>query len=410
MKIARMRIAFFLDQSFPPDSRVENEAYSLIQAGHEVHLFSLNYKKLSPAQEIINGIKVHRQKAGWLLYKSSALAYEFGYYHNKLKKSVRKFIETVKPDVLHVHDMLIAKAVMDVNDEFFQLPLTLDLHENRPEIMQYYPHLQKFPAKKLVKIDLWKEAQNELIKRADHVVMVTPEAIDVAVTDTSEAKEKFTAVANTISPEIYWNYPIDKKVVRKFKKGFDIVYVGDTGLRRGTDTAIRALKMVADQIPEAQLVLVGKSTEDEQLRDLVSELGLSAHVLFEGWQDVSKFPSYIKGAEVCISPLHRNLHHDTTLANKIFQYMAGSRPIVASDCPAQVSVIKEAKAGLIFEAGNAQQMAELLIGLYNNPSLAGELGENGKKAVEQKFNWNETSKGLISYYSGLEEKLNSPSS
>ena len=404
-----MRIAFFLDQSFPPDSRVENEAYSLIQAGHEVHLFSLNFKKLKPKEETINGIKVYRQEAGWLLYKSSALAYEWKYYHRRLHQPIKRFIDAFKPDVLHVHDMLLAKAVMDVNDEFFRLPLTLDLHENRPEIMQYYPHLKRFPAKHLIKIPLWRLAQNDLIRRADHVVMVTPEAIEVAASETGEPAEKFTAVANTISPEIYWNYPIDKKVVRRFKKGFDIVYVGDTGLRRGIDTAIRALKIVIEQFPEAQLVLVGKSTEDEQLRLLISELGVSAHVLFEGWQDVSMFPSYIKGAEVCISPLHRNLHHDTTLANKIFQYMAGGRPIIASDCPAQVSVIQEAKAGLIFEAGNHKQMAELLIGLYNNPSLAGELGENGKKAVEDKFNWNETSKELIQYYARLEQKGFSPS-
>lgn len=400
-----MRIAFFLDQSFPPDSRVENEAVSLIQAGHEVHLFSLNYKKLQPAKVNWQGIHVYRQPVSKLLYKSSALAYEWGYFHRKLHKPIKSFIEQMKPDVLHVHDMLLAKAVMDVNDEHFNLPLTLDLHENRPEIMQYYPHLQRFPAKYLVRPELWKKAQNDLIKRAGHVVLVTPEAIDVAVKETGEDHSKFTAVSNTIFPEIYWNYPIDKKVLRKFKKGFDIVYVGDTGLRRGTDTAIRAMRKVIEEIPQAQLVLVGKSTEDAQLRELVGELGVSAHVLFEGWQDVSLFPSYIKGAEVCISPLHRNLHHDTTLANKIFQYMAGGRAIIASDCPAQVSVIEDAKAGLIFPADDADALAECLIGLYHNPALSRELGENGKRAVEEKYNWNYTSRALIDYYARLEKGL-----
>lgn len=403
-----MRIAFFLDQSFPPDSRVENEAHSLIQAGHQVHLFSLNYKKLSPSRVTINGIEVYRCKAGKLLYKASALAYEWGYFHNSLREPIKAFIEEIRPDALHVHDMLLAKAVMDVNDRYYRLPLTLDLHENRPEIMQYYPHLQKFPAKHLVKINLWKSAQNELIRRADKVVMVTPEAIDVAVRDTQEPRSKFLAVANTISPEIYWNYPIDTKVVKRFKKGFDVVYVGDTGLRRGTDTAVRAMQKVVKYIPQAQLVLVGKSTEDSQLKQLVADLGLGAHVLFEGWQDVSLFPSYIKGAEVCISPLHRNLHHDTTLANKLFQYMAGERAVVASDCPAQVSVVNKAKAGLIFEAANHEQLATCLLELYNNPTLAREFGENGKKAVESEYNWDCTAKSLINYYTQLSEALNFP--
>ncbi|WP_422354412.1 glycosyltransferase family 4 protein [Roseivirga pacifica] len=399
--LAAMRIAVFLDQSFPPDSRVENEAYSLVEAGHEVHLFSLNFKKISPVREIVNGIQVHRVKAGKWLYKLSALAYTYPFFHNALKPAIKAFIELVKPEALHVHDMLIARAVIDVNDKSFHLPLTLDLHENRPEILQFYPHLKKFPGKQLIKIDAWRKAQNKLIKRADNVVLVTPEAIDQAVKDTGEPASKFIAVPNTITPEIYLNYPIDAAVVKRFKKGFDIVYVGDTGLRRGLDTALYALELIIQEVPQAQLVVVGKSTEDNVLQSIVQERGLSAHVLFEGWQDVSLFPSYIKGAEVCISPLHRNLHHDTTLANKLFQYMAGERPVVVSDCPSQANIVNEVGCGLIHEAGNARQLAAHLLELYKNPTRARLMGGNGKKAILNKYNWKNTSQALIQHYANL---------
>lgn len=396
-----MRIAVFLDQSFPPDSRVENEAYSLIKAGYEVHMFSLNFKGLTPLMEDVNGIKVYRVPTNELLYKSSALAYDWPWFHRKIRKKVKEFIEKVKPEALHVHDMLIAKAVMDVNDAYYNMPLTLDLHENRPEIMQFYPHLQKAPGKWLISIDRWREAQNDLIKRAKKVVMVTPEAIDVAVSETGCDPDKFIALPNTIEPELYLNYPIEKKIIKKYKKGFDIVYVGDTGLRRGLDTAMKALKLILAEVPQAQLVIVGKSTEDQYLHDIVDEEGLSANVLFEGWQDVSLFPSYIKGAEVCISPLKRNKHHDTTLANKLFQYMAGERPVLASDCPAQVSIIEECQCGLIHKADDPADMAEKLLDLYKNPPRASALGENGKKAVLEKYNWQKTSAPLIAHYASL---------
>lgn len=396
-----MRIAVILDQSFPPDSRVENEAYSLIKAGHEVHMFSLNFKGLVPAFEEVNGIQVHRYSAGKLLYKSSALAYDWNLFHKQVEKKIKSFIDQIKPEAIHVHDMLIAKAVMDVNDKYFHLPLTLDLHENRPEIMQFYPHLQKGPAKWLVSIDRWKKAQRELIKRADKVVMVTPEAIDVAVHETGEERSKFIALPNTIEPELYLNYPIKKEVLRKYRKGFDIVYVGDTGLRRGLDTALKALKLILPEVPQAQLVLVGHSTEDQYLHEIVEQEGLSANVLFEGWQDVSLFPSYIKGAEVCISPLKRNKHHDTTLANKLFQYMAGERPVVASDCPSQVNIIASCDCGLIHKADDAEDMATQLLELYKNPARARELGENGKRAVLERYNWHQTSAPLLAHYAKL---------
>jgi len=396
-----MKIGFFLDQSFPPDSRVENEAYSLIKAGHEVHLFSLDFDKKAPSEERINGIHVHRYKAGKLIYKLSALAYSNKWFQRLISKKISTFIEEVNPDVLHVHDMVIAQSVMDVNEGFWNKPLVLDLHENRPEIMQYYPHLKKFPGKQLIKIERWRKKQSELMKRADHVILVTKEAIKVACIDTGLPIEKFTDVANTIEPDIYWSYELDKSIIRRFKKGFDIVYVGDTGLRRGTDTAIEAIKLLINKIPEIQLVLVGKSTEDQVLKQRVFELGLTSNVLFEGWQDVSRFPSYIEGAEVCISPLHRNKHHDTTFANKLFQYMAGERPVVVSDCDAQSNVVKETNCGLIFEAGNAEQLADRLLELYKNPLRAKEYGVNGKQAVIDKYNWKETSKGLISLYEKL---------
>ena len=49
-----------LDKVFPPDPRVENEAISLINAGHEVFLFCLSYKGTSAKNESINEIQVKR--------------------------------------------------------------------------------------------------------------------------------------------------------------------------------------------------------------------------------------------------------------------------------------------------------------------------------------------------------------
>ena len=81
-----MRIGMILDAVFPPDPRVENEAVSLVKAGHEVFLFCLKYAD-EKTSEIINGIKVKRYTSSQLEYKLSALAYTFPLYtflmHNK---------------------------------------------------------------------------------------------------------------------------------------------------------------------------------------------------------------------------------------------------------------------------------------------------------------------------------------
>ncbi len=388
-----------LDQDFPPDSRVENEAVSLIEAGFEVFLFSLAYKK-EAGEEIWNGIKVKRYHAGCWIYKMSALAYDLPFYHRSIRPFIKHFITENKIDALHVHDMVLAKAAFQVN-EALKLPLTLDLHENRPVIMRFYPHLQKFPGKYLINFSRWEKAQNQLLRQADKVVLVTEEARDEAARTAGIKPDKVVVVPNTIHPDIFLAYCLNTDIADRFKNTFNIVYVGDTGLRRGTLDLIEAFALVKKKVGNARLILVGKSSEDIVLKTRAAELGISTEISFEGWQDVSLFPSYISVATVCVSPIHRNLHHDTTFANKLFQYMAMGKPLVVSDCPPQVRVVAEAACGLIHQGGNAGDLAEQLIQISNNPEEARKMGESGKKAVLDKYNWPKTSLGLINYYKAI---------
>lgn len=398
-----MRIGMILDSDFPPDSRVENEAVSLIKAGHEVFLFSLSYRNFTSRKENINGIEVRRYKASRLIYKLSAIAYPYPLYHWMLLSMLRDFVEENEIEVLHVHDMMIAGAVMMIN-RGFQLPLVLDLHENRPEIMKFYPHLSKIPGRYIIKPALWEKAQRQLVQEADQVVLVTQEAKDAYVQKYGLPEAKIIVVPNTVHNDIFTKYEIRDEVVQKFSGRFNLLYVGDTGLRRGTASAIRAIELLKNEIPEIQLVLVGKSSQDVLLKNLAGELGLQQHIVFEGWQDVSLFPSYIMAAEICLSPLTRNPHHDTTYANKIFQYMAMGRPLLVSDSTAQANVVEQEGCGLVYPSEDIEAMADAIRQLYHQPETRKKMGEKASKAVQQRWNWEETSRELIHMYQELSEK------
>lgn len=388
----------FLDTAFPPDSRVENEAISLIKAGHEVHLFSLDYQGRK-SKELVNGIHVYRYKADKLTYKLSALAYTFPFFHNRIKNSITSFIKEVNPDILHIHDMVIAKAVMDVNRK--KRKVVLDLHENRPEIMKHYKHVNQGLGKHLISTTKWSKIQDRLIKRADKLVLVTNEAKEVVLNHKLKNESDIIVVPNTILPEVFLQYSVEKNVIGRLNGSYNILYLGDTSLRRGTDTAIKSMVMVKDKIPHAKLILVGDSSVDDELKQLAINEGVSSHVLFEGWQDVSLFPSYISASDICISPLKRNKHHDTTFANKLFQYMAMGKPVIVSDSTTQANVVKEENCGLIFRAEDEQQLTNRIIELYENKEEAKKLGENGKNAVLNKWNWDLTSKDLIEMYKSI---------
>lgn len=177
------------------------------------------------------------------------------------------------------------------------------------------------------------------------------------------------------------------------------MYIGDTGERRGLATVIKSLPFLKDKIEEIRLVIVGNINND--LKKLAKELNVEEQVNFVGWQNEITFPDYIKNSAICLSPLHRNLHHDTTHANKIFQYMSLGKPLLVSNATAQKNIVEKVNSGLVHEAKNVKDFTNKVLKLYRDELLRKELGQNGEAFVRNEFTWDKTSKELINLYNNL---------
>ena len=388
-----------LDAPFPPDPRVENEAVSLIKAGHEVFLFCLKYTD-EKSSEVINGIQVKRYNSNQLEYKLSALAYTVPFYTFLMHKKIHQFIKDTKIEALHIHDIRIAQAVFNANKKY-NLPLVLDLHDNMPEVMKLYPHLQKFPGKYVISPKKWKQKEEEFILKADKVISVSPEFIETLIARLPSEKEKFVLVPNTIRKSFFDDYKVDVNITERYKNKFVILYLGDTNIRRGLQTAISSVATLQHKIPNLKLVIVGKNTTDAILKQQVEELKLNKFVDFEGWQNVTLFQSYILSSAICISPLHRNLQHDVAYANKIFQYMSLAKPLLVSDAIAQKRLVEKTNSGLVHQEKNVEDFINKVLKLHADETLRTQLGENGKHFVRNEFSWEQTSKKLLHLYDNL---------
>lgn len=394
-----MRIGMILDKVFPPDPRVENEAIELIKNGHEVFLFCLTYEG-EQQEEIINQIYVKRYQSNKLEYKLSALAYTVPFYSLLMKNKITDFLFKNKIEAIHIHDIRIAEAAFLANKKE-QLPVVLDLHDNMPEVMKFYPHLQKFPGKYIISPKKWKRREEAFIKKANKVITVSQEFVNEVVERTKITKNKVVLVPNTIRKSFYDSFELNTAIIKKYKDNFVILYLGDTHVRRGLLTAIKAVVKLKEQIPTIKLVIVGKNTTDYILKAEVERLQITDFVDFEGWQNVSLFPSYIEVSNICISPLRRNIQHDVAYANKLFQYMSLSKPLLVSSAIAQKNLIEKINGGLVHEAQNVADFEDKVLTLYNNPTLREELGENGENFVKNEFTWDKTSEELIDLYNNL---------
>ena len=395
-----MRIGMILDKEYVSDTRVENEASSLLHAGHEVFLYCLAFDDSRPRSEQKNGMQVRRYRVPSYMYSLSALAYTSRHYHNHLVKSLSAFISDHEIEVIHVHDMRVMRSVETVNRNF-GLKIVLDLHENQPEIMKYYHHVNTVLGKLLIYPATWKKFEEQYIRSVDKVIVVTNEAKQYYLDHHGIDPSKIVALPNTVVPDFYKDYQIDQEIIERYSGQYPILYWGDTGFRRGTTTAIDAMEYVLEEIPNAKLILAGKSKSDRQLKVYISKSGLGNEIDMPGWQPFASFQSYITASAICICPINRNTHHDTTYANKIFQYLSMGRPIVVSDCPAQQNVVEKYECGLVHEDQNARDLADKIIQLYRDKPFYDRLADNARSAVVNHLNWEKTKQPLLDLYHGI---------
>ncbi len=381
----KIRVGMIFHGAYPPHPRIENQALHLIKNNVEVFLFCVTYKKNEATVSNYKGINLVKVYFPPIVYQLSALAYSFPFYHWIIRKKIKHFIEKNNITHLHVDNMVIAQTVFKLN-RTFRLPLVFDIHENIPEIMKYYPHLKTMTGKILIKPSTWKRKETGFISKSDKVIVVTDEAkneiIERVKIDESNIKVLPNFTNDAFIKETY-NNSIEVKFLGKFK----VLYIGDTGHRRGLISVVRSVKYLKNTIPNLALIIVGKSKDDTELQQEIVKEGASSYVFLEGWQHEELLPDYVHLTDVGICPILRNLHHDTTYANKLFQYAMHGKAILASDCPSQASLIEENKWGLIHEANNPKDFADKLLTLYKNTKERKQYGDNGKNSITTKYNF-----------------------
>ena len=263
--------------------------------------------------------------------------------------------------------------------------------------MKFYPHLKKFPQSILISTNKWKQREEEFIKKASKVIVVTKEAKEELLRRTKIASKNVVIVPNTVRESFFESLNEFKEYT--VKNNFNLLYIGDTGERRGLATVIKSLPILKNDIKNIKLIIVGSVNED--LKILTEDLNVEHYVSFEGWQNETTFPNYIKSSDVCLSPLHRNIHHDTTHANKLFQYMSFGKPLLVSNATAQKNIIEKVDAGLVHEEKNIEDFTRKVLTLHKQEQLRERLGKNGEAFVRNEFTWDKTSKELINLYNNL---------
>ena len=395
-----MRIGMVLNHKIPPpDIRVEKEAGTLIGAGHEVHLL-LEGVRGQEREESYKGMSLERGVVmGPLREKYHRYTFNFTFRDRIWRRAIEDFASSRRVEALHVHDLPFMGESVSVARKL-GLPVVADLHENYPAGLQVW-YENTFKKRTIYNFRRWARYEREILEEVDAVIAVVGESKERLVRLGLPA-DKIFVVPNTASRERE-RIPIDGDIVERYRGFFVLTYIGGFAPHRGLDTVVRAMPSVKAAAPDARLLLVGDRNEPYRryLERLAEESGCADAVEMTGWQPFEKIWSFIEASDVCLVPHARNPHTDTTIPHKIFQYMSAGKPVVVSDCPPLRSVVEDSGGGVWFRYDDPEDFAEKIISLYRDAEGRRGMGEAGRSAFLDRYNWDSTSHELVRLYERL---------
>jgi glycosyltransferase involved in cell wall biosynthesis len=176
-----------------------------------------------------------------------------------------------------------------------------------------------------------------------------------------------------------------------------VCYVGGIGAIRGIREVVQAGAML--QSP-ARLNLVGRFSEPRVEAEVRAHPGW-ARVNDLGFLDragVRDVMARSVAGVVTFLPLPNHLDSHPT---KMFEYMSSGIPVIASDFPLWREIIEGNQCGMCVDPRDPQAIGAAIDYLVSHPDVARSMGENGRKAVLQKYNWDVQAARLTEFYGAL---------
>lgn len=395
-----MRIGVIVDNDLNGDIRVLREIRILKQQGFEVYTLCFGFIGKNYADPVtgVSRIRIRRKIKDTLFFFLNLVPLYEWFWKSKIKKHIIKH----DIDVLHVHDLYMAKAAFTgIKNSKKNIPLILDLHENYPYTIQTYNWTKGAVRHLLSRPGAWMRKEKKYLSFAGRIIVLSEEYRDLLISKYGFLKKENFIVLPNVPDISLAEYTNKFAVANPFSNDYPVMfYYGVIAERRGI---FDALPVFADLIDEAygiNFLIIGPVDKKDQPRfnNMIKDIP-SERLLYIPWIDSKQFPGYLEICDICIAPFHKNPQHESGVANKVFDYMLGGKPVIVSDCKPQADLVRKYSCGLVYS--DYEGFRASLIKLLGDKSLRSEMGENGRMAIINELNMEKVKSGLLSMYNSL---------
>lgn len=412
MKDSFGRVLMFVENNFPEDPRVKNEADTLRDAGYSVTVVALRGKNETAGSKVVDNIQVYSIPKVTLFTKTrkdnpvglqrlwlkivALMGYMWEYFYFTIACFAMSLYVMMKHgfDVIHAHNPPDTLFLVAAFYKPFGKKFVFDHHDLCPELYQ-----SRYKAEKGFLTTMLGLFEKGSLKLAD---------ITIA---TNESYRRIQIERGKVKPEnvfIVRNGPNLRRVIhrppserlRNMNKCI-LCYIGALNPQDGVDYLLRSLSDLLYKMNRKDFycVIMGSGDSLEDLRALARDLNLEGYVELTGFVSEEDLMRNLSAADICVDPDPSSPLNDVSTWIKIMEYMALGKPIVTYDLTETRWSAQD--AALYIKPNDEMAFAEGIAKLMDRPDLRAQMGEFGRQRIQRDLKWDVVGQNLVRAYQKL---------
>lgn len=412
--VVDMRIAITSDLYYPMSNGVavfaHNLAKGLAKQGHEVMVICPSFKgkryrtrqdgvttvymrsiRFPFYPDQINKVPTGKEILGVALPR---LAYRHGLWitvdpYPELKKALNKF----HPDVIHNQTAEMIAIAARRYAKKYDVPMVSTGHAYPDNLTSQVKLLR--PLKKPLDAAL-RTYMASFLKHSEYATMPTEMAIDDLV---PKNRRRFNVTVEPLSNGVdlakFTPGKPNAKVLRRYHldpKTPRVLYVGRVDPEKSISNVVTAFAGVLEEVPNAELVIVGDGTDRRHLLDLAEALGIERSVKFPGRVMPPDVIDIYRSATVFATASETE-----TQGIVLIEAAATGLPLVAVDAGAVRELCQNKKNGRLCKPRDTEQMAKALIDILKDGDLQQKYSEQSLE-IAKKHDLNHTLRRFVEIY------------
>jgi glycogen(starch) synthase len=359
-------------------AHVDGLSRAMARHGHEVVVFAPSRRRRrGRADPDIVGVRVERVPIGlpWLP-DDDVVAHAASASHHFVQQLAK--LGDWRPDVVHVHDWRLAWAA-DTITTLTGATLVVTVHAT--ERVRHGGHLPPGMPGTVHSIESW------LAFRSDALIATSKFMVREVVTGLEVTVDRVQQIPNGIAPE-HWA-PVQPSARRS-----RLVFTwGRVQYEKGFQVLARAISELRGRVDGIECVIGGRGSYLPELQSQIDLEGVSDLVALPGFLNDVQLRTHLHRAGCVVIP---SLYEPFGIV--ALEALAGGAPLIVARTGGLAELVESTRAGLMFEPGNATDLARCIERVLTDADLADELGAHGTAMLAERYSWDAISRYTIAAY------------